>query len=931
MPDIPAISTLPVAPARTDEPADFVTKADNFVGALPQFATQINASISQANTNLADTNTAATVAIAASLEAVSSANFKGEWSGLSGAKNVPLSCSHNDVIYILKVNVLNIAAIEPGVTNNWASIFLTGDAPLVTDSTPQLGGPLDPNGHYIGRAATANVASAATIIIPETGDYTKITGVLDISTMQVAKGREFTLEFRGIMVMRHEITRLMLPTTANITTAVGDVGQFYSLAANSVICTSYLKKNGEALVGGGVSLGADVTAIAATDQMIIKSGSDYHAIAKNAFEAGIDPIHLTELTLTGYTYANLNSGNIAKGRVSVVDSTRFIAFRALDADAIDLNASLQKGFLFRIEKTSDSTVYVEGVLSTDASDALTPALFVTMSSDSYESAGAFAVGDSLTVITKSRHPNWNDIQQTVRDSRNHIPSGKAVTAAIAAIPTNQITVNEVNVVQSSQDGYNDTTNVGTSWSPVKDSATTNMETPATKIRDVSKEIWFAKMSGVCFCGDDAAAAIGLELKMQYCYSSTEGGIYSSWVDVDVDTVDSENNLIFRSKLFSGEATASGDTKYKDYMPPMEIGLKVSAAMPNALNGKWIKFRLLFRKPAAAFPTIEARYGWTLDIEAIQPQAVGGPGADGADGEDGTDGVDGSQGIQGVQGIQGNAGNDGTNGTNGTNGADASLANSTTSDLAEGTNLYYTNTRADTRANAAIAGYAKSIPSNHNHNSYLQRAATIVIPANEDIVFVNGAGTISAMTVVDNRRFTLIFLAAVTLTHGASLNLPTGASTTLEAGDVAVFQSLDANSVICLNIFKESGQPLKPFTSAYTQEGLLTLDKPVKEKVVSLGNRTGDLSAVIDVNNGVIFDLTATGNITINSIANMVAGQNILIRVSNAGGSGEFSLTSSMLFLGGNKSFETVTIGAKTIYSIIKIGTVYYCSRTVGYI
>lgn len=46
---IPTVSTLPPAPTRADAPADFTTKADTFVAALPKLVTQVNLTVSGMN------------------------------------------------------------------------------------------------------------------------------------------------------------------------------------------------------------------------------------------------------------------------------------------------------------------------------------------------------------------------------------------------------------------------------------------------------------------------------------------------------------------------------------------------------------------------------------------------------------------------------------------------------------------------------------------------------------------------------------------------------------------------------------------------------------------------------------------------------------------------------------------------------------------
>ena len=59
---IPTLSTLPVAPARTDPPATFVTRADAFLAAIVTFQGEMNTSIGSMNTDIATTNTNVTLA-----------------------------------------------------------------------------------------------------------------------------------------------------------------------------------------------------------------------------------------------------------------------------------------------------------------------------------------------------------------------------------------------------------------------------------------------------------------------------------------------------------------------------------------------------------------------------------------------------------------------------------------------------------------------------------------------------------------------------------------------------------------------------------------------------------------------------------------------------------------------------------------------------
>lgn len=58
----------------------------------------------------------------ASVAAIGSANFKGEWSALSGALNVPSAVWHNSRVWALLVNLADVTASEPGVSANWVDV-----------------------------------------------------------------------------------------------------------------------------------------------------------------------------------------------------------------------------------------------------------------------------------------------------------------------------------------------------------------------------------------------------------------------------------------------------------------------------------------------------------------------------------------------------------------------------------------------------------------------------------------------------------------------------------------------------------------------------------------------------------------------------------------------------------------------------------------
>jgi hypothetical protein len=111
-------------------------------------------------------------------------------------------------------------------------------------------------------------------------------------------------------------------------------------------------------------------------------------------------------------------------------------------------------------------------------------------------------------------------------------------------------------------------------------------------------------------------------------------------------------------------------------------------------------------------------------------------------------------------------------------------------------------------------------------------------------------------------------------------------------------------------------------------GANTVLKKFNETKVDLGSVSGDQSSALNATNGSIYTLTATGGITINSIANAVAGTSMTIIITQDG-TGSHALTSSMKFAGGDKTLSTAG-GSIDVISVFYDGTTYYASLTKAY-
>jgi len=164
-----AMTPLPAAPSRTT-PADFSTKADVFVAALPGFVTEANALEVNVNAKEAtvvaaeiNVNAKEVSAVAAAAVALAAANYKGAWSAQTGAAVVPYAVSHSGSYWLLESNLADVTTKEPGVDPEWLMMPYTTLYEI--DALDQYGGASSFTDTTIMAACTAVGSSAATILI----------------------------------------------------------------------------------------------------------------------------------------------------------------------------------------------------------------------------------------------------------------------------------------------------------------------------------------------------------------------------------------------------------------------------------------------------------------------------------------------------------------------------------------------------------------------------------------------------------------------------------------------------------------------------------------------------------------------------------------------------------------------------------------------
>lgn len=181
------------------------------------------------------------------------------------------------------------------LTHNATSLILPGSANITTANgdiaqfrslgsgnwkctnyIPQAGYPLKTGATFTGainEAQGADIASAGTVnLTTATGNYVHITGTTTITAITLAQGYERTVVFDGALTLTNGAS-LLLPGSANITTAAGDTAVFRGESAGVVRCVSYIRKDGTAVAGSALSYLTAAEYITGTDTTKILNAS----------------------------------------------------------------------------------------------------------------------------------------------------------------------------------------------------------------------------------------------------------------------------------------------------------------------------------------------------------------------------------------------------------------------------------------------------------------------------------------------------------------------------------------------------------------------------------------------------------------------------------------------------------------------------------
>lgn len=141
------ITALPTPPQRSDS-VNFAARADTFLTALPTFGEEantlaegVNAKAAEAAQDANEAAQSAQTALTAANTALGATAFKGPWSTLTGALDVPATVFHLGQYWILQQNLPNVAAVQPGTNlTKWVPL-VAGAAPAVTIVTDTVAVP----------------------------------------------------------------------------------------------------------------------------------------------------------------------------------------------------------------------------------------------------------------------------------------------------------------------------------------------------------------------------------------------------------------------------------------------------------------------------------------------------------------------------------------------------------------------------------------------------------------------------------------------------------------------------------------------------------------------------------------------------------------------------------------------------------------------
>ncbi|MBT2333633.1 hypothetical protein J7E49_06910 [Variovorax paradoxus] len=221
----------------------------------------------------------------------------------------------------------------------------------------------------LASASTVNIGAAAANTVTVSGTTT-ITAFDTIATGAIRRVR-----FLAVLTLTHNATNLILPGSANITTAAGDVATMESLGAGNWRCIDYAKSDGTAVVGGGGLTGFT---------------SALNTASPNA------TVNVSSLTASGGT-ANQDTAIIAKGTgavLSQIPDNSTAGGNRRGANAVDFQ-------MVRVANTQVANGVNATIAGGQSNTASGTGSFAVGQTNTASGTGSIAIGSSSTATLQN--------------------------------------------------------------------------------------------------------------------------------------------------------------------------------------------------------------------------------------------------------------------------------------------------------------------------------------------------------------------------------------------------------------------------------------------------------------------------------------------------------------------------------------------------
>jgi hypothetical protein len=214
----------------------------------------------------------------------------------------------------------------------------------------------------VNMAKGTDIASATTTDIgAATGNYVQITGTTTITGLGTsAAGVWRNVTFLAALTLTYNATSLILPTSANITTAAGDTALFVSEGSGNWRCLFYSRRSGAALVGGAGGDASTNTATSVVDELPLFADTS-GKLFKRATLTGTPYLTSGVLSANKVTLTQPATGStltIADGKTLTASNT--LTFTGTDGSSVAFGAG-------------GTVLYNGGALGTPSSGTLTNA------------------------------------------------------------------------------------------------------------------------------------------------------------------------------------------------------------------------------------------------------------------------------------------------------------------------------------------------------------------------------------------------------------------------------------------------------------------------------------------------------------------------------------------------------------------------------